>query len=231
MHRNSHSEICIAVARITTDKYFSDTYPSLEHWIASRDDILQRILPSLSRYVCQYEKEMILCAKSCYVCYRQINRSLCNICYSANFCDDHQVEFSYYMGRTADNITFINGYVHRNDRHTRPKMLDDHNSTLAWTLDQYVYSEVASESLTLYYASNLLSVTLNARKYIVQLIDANRIDVVSLQIWHIFLGYFTIKELHIVLIQSPIFKSRDLCSVCSTCHSNNASLDIQLIFR
>ncbi|XP_032685223.1 uncharacterized protein LOC116850727 [Odontomachus brunneus] len=272
IHRILHSEFCIAVARIITEKSFSDTYPSLEHWIASRDDILQRIQPNLSRYVYQYEKEMILCAKTCYVCYRQINVSPCNICYSANFCNDHQILCSVWKGHGKecvellvllnmnisdiindkietwinqnrkfskfpyskdfhDNITFINSYVLSRDPYTHRKMLDDPNSTLAWTFEQYVYSDAISNPLTLFYAlkeSNILYDTMKTDKYIVHLIDANRKDVISLQTWHIFLHFSRrIKELHIVLIKSPIFESRDLGSVCSTCRTYGQKLYVK----
>ncbi|XP_032685290.1 uncharacterized protein LOC116850762 [Odontomachus brunneus] len=267
IHRNSHSEICIAMAIRITDKSFSDTHRSLEEWIESRNDVLEQILPSLSRCIYQYEKEMILCAKSCCVCYRQINLSPCNICYSANFCDEHQTEFSVLHKKDCgelllllnmnmadiihmeklqkkrkfgkfpiqrsfhDNITFINSYVLSKVSSYRSKMLDNPNSILYWTTEQYIYSDFVSSPLTLYYAlkkSNLLSVPLNACKYIVHLIDANRIDVISLQTWHIFLHFFRrIKELYIVLIKSPIFESRDLGSVCSTCRMYRQKLYVK----
>ncbi|XP_032685241.1 uncharacterized protein LOC116850738 [Odontomachus brunneus] len=38
--------------------------------------------------------ELIICAKSCFKCYRQINLKPCVICYSANFCEDHQMLFN-----------------------------------------------------------------------------------------------------------------------------------------
>ncbi|XP_032685221.1 uncharacterized protein LOC116850724 isoform X1 [Odontomachus brunneus] len=274
IHRILHSEFCIAVAKIITEKSFSDTYPSLEHWMASRDDILQRIQPSLSRYVYQYEKEMILFAKTCYVCYRQINISPCNTCYSANFCNDHQIECSVWdrhgkecgemlvllnmnIGNMTsdiietsinenrkfcefpnyknfhDNVTFINSYVLSKNPYTLRKMLDDPNSTLVWTFQQYVYSDAVSNPLTLFYAlneSNLLYDTMMTIKYIVHLIDGNRIDVISLQIWHIFLHFSRrIKELHIVLIKSPIFESRDLGSLCAKCRLHKQKLYVKYV--
>ncbi|XP_032685283.1 uncharacterized protein LOC116850756 [Odontomachus brunneus] len=275
MHINSHKEICIAMARVTTEKSFSNTYSSLEQWVASRDDILERILPSMSRDVYQYEKEMILCAKSCYVCYRQINISPCDTCYSANFCDNHQLEFinihqkdcdelllllnmniadiSYdiekfllYKRRKFtkfpiqanfhDTITFINGYVLNNNKLICRKMMEAPNSTLTWAKEQYVYSEAVSDPLTLYYAlgesnllSLLLSVPLKERKYIVHLIDANNINEISWKIWHIFLHYFvrTIKDLYIVYIKSPTYKSHDLGSVCSTCQEKHLKIYVK----
>ncbi|XP_032687476.1 uncharacterized protein LOC116851793 [Odontomachus brunneus] len=273
LHRNSHSEICIAVTRIITNKSFLDTYPSLEHWLASRDDILQQIQPSLSRCVYQYEKEMILYAKSCYVCYRQINISPCNTCYSANFCDDHQIQcsvweghgkecgellillnmnisdiicdmekflihkkrkfsrFPYIYNDVHDNITFINSYVLSSDEFIRNKIYVAPNSNLHWDIEQYVYSEAVSSPLTLYYAlaeSKLLPVPRITRKYIVHLIDANRIDVISLEIWHIFLHrFYTIKELYIVLIKSPIFESRNLGFGCAMCRQHNQKLYVK----
>ncbi|XP_032685293.1 uncharacterized protein LOC116850763 [Odontomachus brunneus] len=270
IHRNSHSEICIAMAKEITDKSFSDTHRSLEEWIESRNDVLERILPSLSRCIHQYEKEMIICAKSCCVCYRQININPCNFCYSANFCDDHQTEFNVLHKENCgelllllnmniadiifnfeeilygkenkftrfprekyffDNITFINNYLVSKDSLIRKIILSNLNSILYWTTEQYIYSEYVSGPLTLYYAlkeSKLLFIPLKASKYIVHVIDANKIDVISLQIWHIFLHIFKkIKELHIVFIKSPIFESCDLGFVCSTCRKYNQRLYIK----
>ncbi|XP_032678526.1 uncharacterized protein LOC116847538 [Odontomachus brunneus] len=119
IHRNSHSEICKIIAKIITHKSLWLRYSSLGEWIESRKGILQQILPSLSRCIYQYETEMIMCAKSCCVCFRQANIRPCNICYSANFCNDHQILFSLFHEKYCDdlllllniNITYISGCI------------------------------------------------------------------------------------------------------------------------
>ncbi|XP_032685285.1 uncharacterized protein LOC116850757 isoform X2 [Odontomachus brunneus] len=99
------------------DKYFWVTYRNPEEWIESRKEILQKILTTLSRCAYRYETEMIMCTKSCYVCFRQANIRLCSTCYSANFCDDYQILFNLFHKKYCDelllllntNIAYING--------------------------------------------------------------------------------------------------------------------------
>ncbi|XP_032678531.1 uncharacterized protein LOC116847542 [Odontomachus brunneus] len=113
IHRNSHSEICKAIGRVITDKSFSDIYPSLEKWTESRKGILHQTRSSLSRGIQRYEMEMILCAKSCCVCFRQTNIWHCNICYSAHFCHDDQKLFKVLHKKYCPRVVAITEYEYR----------------------------------------------------------------------------------------------------------------------
>ncbi|XP_032678500.1 uncharacterized protein LOC116847521 [Odontomachus brunneus] len=121
IHRNSHSKICTIIARVITETSFWNMYASLEEWIESRKRILHQVISNLyPRYIQQYEIEMIMCAKSCCVCFRQASVKLCNTCYSANFCDDHQLLVNILIHKKCCddlllllemNINHINGYM------------------------------------------------------------------------------------------------------------------------
>ncbi|XP_032685248.1 uncharacterized protein LOC116850740 [Odontomachus brunneus] len=66
IHKHSHLEICTAIATLITDESFWIACSNSEEWIKSRKTILLK----------------------------QVNIKPCNICYSANFCDDHQELFN-----------------------------------------------------------------------------------------------------------------------------------------
>ncbi|XP_032678514.1 uncharacterized protein LOC116847528 [Odontomachus brunneus] len=213
---------------------------------------------------------MIICAKSCLMCHQQVNIKPCNICYSANFCDDHRkysklkhkdycTELLLFLNINIEYInekighkyrhklqfttfpdekpyhnifTFVDNYVPRLGSAKLVMKLSFNILNSHWKFVQYIFSDIVSGPLTLYYALqelNLLPLTCTAGKYVVHLIDANRIDVMHLKIWHILLHVLKIKELHIVFIKSPIFESCDLESVCSACRYNRKKLSIKSV--
>ncbi|XP_032685282.1 uncharacterized protein LOC116850754 [Odontomachus brunneus] len=90
LHKYWHLYICKSLARIISDKSNWNAYLNLSQWLISRKEIIIKI----NRLLPQHELEMITLAKSCFKCYRQINIKPCVICYSANFCDDHQMLFN-----------------------------------------------------------------------------------------------------------------------------------------
>ncbi|XP_032678508.1 uncharacterized protein LOC116847524 isoform X2 [Odontomachus brunneus] len=270
IHRNSHSQICKAIRSVITYESFWDTYPNSEIWIETRKGILHQIRSCLSRDIHQYEIEMIFCAKSCYVCYRQANIKPCNICYAANFCDDDQLLFKIFHEKYCrelllllnmnifhingctekilfedkykftkfscvksfhDTFTFINKYVGINEV---PYLdLDPSELVFYWSLDQRIYSDYVSGPLTLYYAlqeSNLIPLPENAHKYIIHVIGANKIDIICLKIWHIFLHCIRqTKNLYIVFINSLNFESSDFGFVCSNCKRYKQKLYIKSV--
>ncbi|XP_032685289.1 uncharacterized protein LOC116850761 [Odontomachus brunneus] len=269
VHKYSHLEMCNAITFVITDISYWDTYRNSEEWMESRQDVTVKILAVLSRETYRYETEMLIFPKSCYVCYKQINVQPCQICYSANFCNDHKILFhrnhtdccAKLLLLLNMNITHINGslkeivseYRHKFIKFPGAKPYDDivtfinnyvfyrhlsilpnytSNSTRLWHLKHYICSDFVSGPMTLYYAlqESNLSLPSNPSKYIVHLIDADIIDVISSQFWHIFLHFFKdIKELRIVFIKSPILESKYLGSVCSMCRRDGQKLHVTYV--
>ncbi|XP_032685268.1 uncharacterized protein LOC116850748 isoform X3 [Odontomachus brunneus] len=222
-HKFSHLDMCNAIAIVITDTPFWVTYRNSEEWIESRREIVLKILNILSRPTYGYETEMVMCAKSCSVCYQQLNIKPCKICYSANFCDDHEKFFNLtHTDCCAKLLLLLNmNITYTNDLETMGKKVHGRKFTKF------------PGPMTLYYAlqeSNLLCLPTTTHKYIVHLIDADRIDVMSSGMWHIFLHIFiNMKELYIVFIKSPKFESKDLENMCAMCCYNKRKLYVKYV--
>ncbi|XP_032668692.1 uncharacterized protein LOC116842923 isoform X2 [Odontomachus brunneus] len=95
MHQSSHMEICIVItfARSGGLESNASSFNSDDEWRSSRKTFMQGIQMKMTRDLKPYEKEMIICAKSCLICHQQISLRTCRTCYSANYCDEHQWDF------------------------------------------------------------------------------------------------------------------------------------------
>ncbi|XP_032668592.1 uncharacterized protein LOC116842884 [Odontomachus brunneus] len=95
MHQSSHMEICIVIIFARTGDLESNasSFNSDDEWRSSRKTFMQGIQVKMTRDLKPYEKEMIMCAKSCLICHQQISLRTCRTCYSANYCDEHQWDF------------------------------------------------------------------------------------------------------------------------------------------
>ncbi|XP_032668717.1 uncharacterized protein LOC116842933 [Odontomachus brunneus] len=95
MHQSSHMEVCsvIPFARIEDLESNARPFNSDDKWRSSRKTFMQGIRMKITRDLMPYEKEMIMCAKSCLICHQQISLRTCRTCYSANYCDEHQWDF------------------------------------------------------------------------------------------------------------------------------------------
>ncbi|XP_032685247.1 uncharacterized protein LOC116850739 [Odontomachus brunneus] len=91
IHEDTHLVFCRNLARIIRDKSDWNTCHDRRKWVESRMAIIIKIA-NITIY--EHDLEIIIRAKSCFKCYRQINIKPCVICYSANFCDDHQMLFN-----------------------------------------------------------------------------------------------------------------------------------------
>ncbi|XP_032690587.1 uncharacterized protein LOC116853570 [Odontomachus brunneus] len=90
LHRPYHMQICENINRfLRENKIRRDCALSLSNWIDLRQQFLSTIKKWISRKLKTYEEQMILFAKSCSICHRQINLEHCRTCYSEYFCIDH----------------------------------------------------------------------------------------------------------------------------------------------
>ncbi|XP_032685251.1 uncharacterized protein LOC116850741 isoform X3 [Odontomachus brunneus] len=127
-------------------------------------------------------------------------------------------------------ITFINRYLVMEELDNNKKKLYSPIQTF-WSFEHYICSDYVTNPLTLHYAlqeSNLLCLPQSSYKFIIHIIESTKIDVMCLKVWHIFLHLFSnIKELYIVFIESHIFESRELGTVCSRCRKYNQKLYVE----
>ncbi|XP_032668716.1 uncharacterized protein LOC116842932 isoform X2 [Odontomachus brunneus] len=95
MHQPSHTEICAVVRIAKTEDLKSNarSFNSDDEWRSSRKTFVQTIRLKINRDLMPHEIEMIMCAKSCLICHQQIRLRTCSTCYSANYCDEHQLYF------------------------------------------------------------------------------------------------------------------------------------------
>ncbi|XP_032668697.1 uncharacterized protein LOC116842927 isoform X1 [Odontomachus brunneus] len=95
IHKSSHMEICVIMANVRTEYWESNerAFKSEEEWSSFRKIFIEGIKMKITRDLKSYEIEMMMCVKSCLICYLQVNLRTCNICYSANYCDKHYLKF------------------------------------------------------------------------------------------------------------------------------------------
>ncbi|XP_032682860.1 uncharacterized protein LOC116849629 [Odontomachus brunneus] len=102
MHRPQHMQICEYINRFLRENEIRrDCALSLTNWITLRQQFLSSIKKWIPRKLKPYEEQMILFAKSCSICHRQINLEHCKRCYSDNYCRDHRPLTFYYGMKIA----------------------------------------------------------------------------------------------------------------------------------
>lgn len=105
VHKTQHQEICEIIVKHPTvipqlDKACEPL--TLCRWIRAKRKCIKLLKQILLRHLEPYEEEMIMCAKSCFICYlsnssrMSTERSLqvCKKCYSANYCIRHKFYFT-----------------------------------------------------------------------------------------------------------------------------------------
>lgn len=95
LHHNSHHSICQAIAKVIREDSGWDTISrNVNDWMESQEEFVRIVRCIILRDLEPYEKEMFIWAKTCHICHRQNNLSTCQNCYSANFCDIHENQFT-----------------------------------------------------------------------------------------------------------------------------------------
>ncbi|XP_032668686.1 uncharacterized protein LOC116842922 isoform X3 [Odontomachus brunneus] len=177
MHQSSHMEVCLFITFARTEDLELNArfFNSDDEWRSSRKTFMQGIQIKMTRDLKPYEKEIIMCAKSCLICHQQINLRTCNICYSANYCDEHQRDFNKkHESMCTDLLVFLNLNIlsKKFDLNLYPPAMKFANITIDfddmitfvnqhinkqyakmgdWNDNSYIYSDYMSAPLTLYY--------------------------------------------------------------------------------
>ncbi|XP_032668695.1 uncharacterized protein LOC116842925 [Odontomachus brunneus] len=178
IHHSSHIEVCIVIKIARTEDLESNdsSFNSDDEWRSYRKTFMQGIQIKMTRDLKPYEKEIIMCAKSCLICHQQINLRTCNICYSANYCDKHQFYLKKKHGTMCTdllvllNLNILNkSYLNlktypQTMKFTRitidfddmitfvDQYINKHYAKMGvWNDNSYIYSDYLSAPLTLYY--------------------------------------------------------------------------------
>lgn len=97
LHLEDHIETCTFMTDLLrTNPWFYTRRLTLHEWIKSTAELSVLIRQKMSRNLLQYECDMFWHAKSCLICHQQTELRVCNICFSANFCPDHEQDFYRY---------------------------------------------------------------------------------------------------------------------------------------
>lgn len=89
--QESHTQICVVLHKlfIVYPFFWTFSYYTRKEWIDSRKQLMGLIKTELSRDLNPYEKQIIMLARSCYICHKQMNLDICKKCYNFNYCSDH----------------------------------------------------------------------------------------------------------------------------------------------
>ncbi|XP_032668696.1 uncharacterized protein LOC116842926 [Odontomachus brunneus] len=178
MHQSSHMEVCAVMTFARTEDLELNARPfnSDDEWMSFRKIFMQEIRMKITRDLKPYEKEIIMCPKSCLICHQQISLRTCGTCYSANYCDEHQLDFKKkHVSMCTSLLVFLNlnllsinkyirnSYPH-NIKFTQIKIDFDDMPTFViqyindkvgnvktWSEKSYIYSDYMSAPLTLFY--------------------------------------------------------------------------------
>lgn len=179
MHRQYHMEICVLIAyMLRGNPWYYMRRLTITEWHKSKENLMKLVRKRMSRPLMQYEIEMLMFPKSCLICHRQTGLRACYVCFSANFCSDHSIDFHQFHRSDCKELlvslnfalTIIGCQLNRKllqfyvfpDKFRRPSNtlefigLYVHPRNELWTTDRmsavdYYYSEYISDPLTLYH--------------------------------------------------------------------------------
>ncbi|XP_032670973.1 uncharacterized protein LOC116844020 [Odontomachus brunneus] len=96
MHFKQHQQFCIYITKyLRQSGNITWRLRQLEtvKWIESRREFLRVIMQQLPHSLEPYEIQMIIFARSCYICHKQIQINYCKKCYSDYYCYNHKQDF------------------------------------------------------------------------------------------------------------------------------------------
>lgn len=108
LHKNQYTQLCTIIKILLETNTGRDTrYLTTHDWLESRkyfEDLVRLYMP---RNLQLYERQMIFFVKSCLICHQQTNLYTCTVCYSANFCVNHEQDFIRHQCLSCDDLLFF----------------------------------------------------------------------------------------------------------------------------
>ncbi|XP_032682838.1 uncharacterized protein LOC116849622 isoform X1 [Odontomachus brunneus] len=256
MHRPQHMQICEYIIRVLREnKIRRDCALSLFKWIQLRQQFLSSIKKWIPRKLKLYEEQMILFAKSCSICHRQINLEHCQTCYSDYYCSEHIQEFQGLHKPKCQHFTL---YININigaflcefteSKFTniiyQRKPFSDMNTfigsyvnlrasvDIAAMNSKYFYCDYISGPLTFFHGImnfGLYSLKRFETKYVIHMVALNVLEREYLNAWEILLHLLSpIKDLTIVLVGPNFEQDHYDIELCVSCKDRNAVIHVEI---
>ncbi|XP_032676953.1 uncharacterized protein LOC116846783 isoform X2 [Odontomachus brunneus] len=254
MHYPNHEKICASITQVLQVRPQTDTsrYNNWQQWIQSRKELLELIQQRFGRPMKPYMQQMILWSKSCAVCHRQAELNVCGRCFSANYCNEHVIDFrkkhdevkcdqlklllnidiETISGNTIDMC--YDFLLSINEKADFEEMLEfcieyllTPRENINWLAKDYVQSDYLSEPLTVYSGCQRTETLyiLRGDSIIIHIIVANSMDMNSLPAWEILLHLIPdIQNLSIILIGPELQNSNKEHILCDLCINKNKEL-------
>lgn len=249
-HWLQHYDICMLITSLKNEGL---QYLYFDEWIALQKKFVQLIQMSLGREIKPYEVQMIMFAKSCFICHQRNIFYTCNVCLSVSYCVDHVNQI--YMHHEAVctqlaislqiDIVFFNQTISEalnikfSTFPNTMKSFTDMDSFCThyyhtnrrhdyYGLTDYVVTDCVSDPLTLY--DGLRSVKLFSSikltdTFIIHVIGADYVNKQNFPAWELFLHLLNKKtKLIVVMIGPELQYESNKCEVCSHCRVANKRL-------
>ncbi|EFN89155.1 hypothetical protein EAI_15923, partial [Harpegnathos saltator] len=96
--KTNHEEICKILRKLSHSHpiFWLNHNFVRDNWVKSRKDLLRIVKVELQRDMKPYEVQMIMFAKSCFICHEQRNLQTCTECYCVNYCSNHAQALKYH---------------------------------------------------------------------------------------------------------------------------------------
>ncbi|EFN83321.1 hypothetical protein EAI_11990, partial [Harpegnathos saltator] len=258
LHQSEHMQICMVVKELLNiDARWDIRRFHKQGWIQSRKELIRLTKEKLSRNLELYEMEMIMFTKSCRICYKQANLEMCVLCFSANYCNDHEEIFrDVHISNCYNqllrlilkialindipallkfNIIFdtnepfkdMNAFVQKHLKTEPYKELSD--TVLPY---DYLYSQYASGPLTLYHGLrdviSFKTLDVNATTYVIHIIGVSYQPKEYIVAWELFLHLLNhIQHLTIIMTEMNSSTGHFVIDVCTHCRERNRTINIE----
>ncbi|XP_025163850.1 uncharacterized protein LOC112590712 [Harpegnathos saltator] len=252
--KGNHQEICGILETVLQNhpEFWKTHNFNQEEWINSRKNLLNLVKRNLQRDMMPYEMQMIMFAKSCFVCHEQRNLQTCMRCYCLNYCSKHEEFLTHHHSTNCTKLKScyeIDFYIYFISlSHCKYKFYQLNASKIeklkAVNIQQFLEkfvptddqalrqfcSDYVSGPLTLYYGIMNQNLYIRNTHYVVHMIVANVLDAYYVLLWEIMLHLHskTMRHLKVILIGSQIQNGdcRNV-EVCFECNRRKSQFEFE----
>ncbi|XP_032668992.1 uncharacterized protein LOC116843073 isoform X2 [Odontomachus brunneus] len=254
-HRPQHKEICGLIKLLKT--CLPDT-PSLffDEWIETQQNFIEKLQIILTHKIKQYEVQMLMFEKICFICQKQYIFYTCEACLSISYCVDHVDQIYLHYGATctqlaisldidiilsklkiseilsiqfpifSDKEMFFTDMDSFCSQYYHKTRIHDY-----YCLDDYVFTDYISSPLTLYsvlQTVKLFRLIKLMDTFVIHIIATDYVEKYNFPVWELFLHLLNKKVKLVVVIIGPELQYEiNEYQVCSHCKTANKKLIIQ----
>ncbi|XP_011135903.2 uncharacterized protein LOC105181078 [Harpegnathos saltator] len=225
LHREEHTEFCVNMKKFLRLCNRYKNPPSRADWVNSRRDLVRIMRKEMQRPLMPYEEEMIMFARSCYICFQEFDLRVCEMCYSAYYCEQHKQQFQIKHNKHCWDLMFC---LNLEMRHAGTKLhydfsifpngtkyIDDMEGFMknyyyldtipkSWSSKAYIHTDFVSTPLTVLYgiiSAEVNVLNMNGHQYFVHIITSSYLEAEYAAAWELFLHtLYQIKQLTVVII-------------------------------